>query len=363
MPRPGPEAALLVLFTLLSFGCVEPLSEEEEEAEGVFPLEVALAVVVERSDGLDAPRDLAFDPRRPDELWIVNQGDSSALVVRGIDSDDQQATRYAAPGNDHFLARPSGIAFSDNGNLATIHEEDQLTQGPVSQGGTPADFMGPTLWTAEGTIFDGGHAGHMDMLHNSPNGMGIAAEGENVFWVFDGAHSSLTRYDFVWDHGPGGIDHTDGVIHRYVEGEVKRRPGVPSHLEFDPVDELLYVADTGNRRVAVLDARSGDLGAAYGPNYDGVDQRRCDDAELWTLVQGEDVNLSRPSGLALRDGILYVSDNATGVLFAFDLDGQLLDWVDTGLPSGALMGIEFDDRGRLHLVDGLAGEVLRLDPA
>ena len=34
--------------------------------------------------------------------------------------------------------------------------------------------MGPTLWDGNLNIYDGGHASHLDMLHNSPNGAGIA---------------------------------------------------------------------------------------------------------------------------------------------------------------------------------------------
>jgi hypothetical protein len=356
----------IALLSLLS-ACVEPQTgspADEEEAlfgSGDHSMDgLALVVVAGEQDGLDEPRDLAFDPERPDELWVVNQGDSSAVILYGAGTAGQEAVHHAASGNQHFLARPSGIAFSDNRYLATIHETDEPTQGPPEQGGTPADFMGPTLWYADLGIFDGGHAGHMDMLHNSPDGMGIASEGGNAFWVFDGAHRSLTRYDFGMDHGPGGADHSDGVIHRYVEGEVKRRAGVPSHMEYDRQTDLLYVADTGNGRIAVLDALTGEVAGAMGPNYDGAEQRRVEGAELWTLVEGDDVNLNRPSGLALLDGILYVTDNATGVLFAFDLDGELVDWVDLELESGALMGIEFDAGGRLHLIDGLRGEVLRL---
>ena len=78
--------------------------------------------------------------------------------------------------------------------------------------------------------------------------MGIAWEKDNVYWVFDGYHSSITRYDFNEDHGPGGTVHDDGTVSRYVEGKVKRVANVVSHMEMDRESNLLYVADTGNNR-------------------------------------------------------------------------------------------------------------------
>ena len=56
--------------------------------------------------------------------------------------------------------------------------------------------MGPTLWTNDGSIYNGGHATHYDMLHDSPNGAGIAWESGTAYWIFDGWHQSLTRYNF-----------------------------------------------------------------------------------------------------------------------------------------------------------------------
>ena len=257
------------------------------------------------------------------------------------------------------MANPAGLAFNPKtGFFATIHDEDQPTQSS-----TPWDFMGPTLWSSNLTTFDGGHGGHMDMLHNTPNGMGIAWEKDNVYWVFDGTHGSLTRYDFKQHHGAGGSDHSDGEVLRYAQDLVKRVAGVPSHLELDPAKKLLYVADTGNNRVAALDITSGKQGSAISPNYDGVTQRMMDGAKLTTLVAGKSVGLNKPSGLALYRGVLYVGDNETGRIHAFDpKDGEQLDYLDTGLPAGALRGINFDPQGRLYLVDAKGVRVLRISP-
>ena len=229
-------------------GCVELLGCGTHVTDDLL-----VETFVGPGEGLTLPRDLEFHPQQTDELWIVNRTDHSVVIVfdAGLGS---QSTQKLVDGENqrHFLAQPSAMAFNqDNGTWASIHEEDDYTQGPPPWG-TPQDFMGPTHWTGDSAIFAGDHWTHLDMLHNSPLGMGIAWDNESVFWVFDGYHSSLTRYNFKSDHGLGGTDHSDGVVHRFVEGEVSMVRDVPSHLFVDHATGLVYVADTGNNRIKVL---------------------------------------------------------------------------------------------------------------
>jgi hypothetical protein len=93
--------------------------------------------------------------------------------------------------------------------------------------------------------------------------MGIAWEKDNVYWVFGGAYSDIMRYDVQLDHGIGQDDHSDGIKHHYATGLVKRTAGVPSHLSFDAARKKLYIADTGNSRIAVLDTLSGTVGGNH----------------------------------------------------------------------------------------------------
>jgi sugar lactone lactonase YvrE len=300
-------------------------------------------------------------------MWIANDASSTTQV----------AVKKQDISGAHFMVNPTSFAFGARGCtstradvpttsftsesvcMATIHEEDKTT--PFTNN-APGYFMGPTLWTGDKDRFDGGHGGHYDMLHNSPNGMGIAWEEGNVYWVFDGYHSALVRYDFVQDHGPGGTYHADAVVKRYVEGEVARVPNIPSHMAYDKDTGLLYVADTGNNRIAVLDAATGKPGAATFPNMDNSTQYQVDDAILTTLVDGAEVDMVHPSGLELHDGMLFVTDNKTSKIMAFTLEGELLDHLDTGLPTGSLMGLTFDKNGSLFFVDAVRNAVHRVAP-
>lgn len=320
--------------------------------------DVSVTEIATSADLLDEPRDLAFNPEKASDLWVVNFGNNSITVISKPGTSDQERERYIGPGGSHFLAKPSALAFGAESTFATIHDEDQPTQGEA----TPADFMGPTLWTSDREEFDGGDEGHVDMLHNSPLGAGIAYDGaDHVFWVFDGFHSAISRYDFGVPHTLGGTNHSDGEIARYVEGDVAYAAGVASHLELDTETGLLYIADTGNSRIAVLETTSGSPGSSIAPNYDGVDQFAMSSATITALVgSGGEAMLQSPSGLALAGDVLFVSDNATSRILAFGKDGTLLDWLETGLPAGSLQGLTVKG-GAIYAIDTPGNTVLRYE--
>lgn len=320
---------------------------------------VQVDTIVDSEAGLDGPWDLAFNPENRDQLWIVNHDDSSTVVVTGPGTEEQSIQKFDGPGHTHFNSEVASLAFGKPGFFATAQQEDEKTQPS-----TPADFMGTTLWTSDLSIFDAGHGGHYDMLHNSPNASGIAWEQANAYWVFDGYHDSITRYDFNEDHGAGGADHSDGVVRRYVEGEVGFEEGVVSHLAFDQESDLLYIADTANQRVAVLDTSTGEVGDRMprDKNYDGSDQRYVNGASIGTLIGGSDSSLQKPAGLEMHGGLLFVGDNATSTIYAYDLGGNMIDSLDISseIAEGAMQGLTLDAEGRIYVTDGAEDRVVRL---
>ena len=318
---------------------------------------VTLEVIATIDDAISTPRDLAFNPEATDQLWVANESGSMTILF-DPGTPEQDWVRRNGFGSGHFFATPSAIAFGAPGTLASVSEEDEVTQPE-----TPPDFMGPTLWTSDLEEFDAGHHGHLDMLHNSPNSVGIAWERDNAYWVFDGEHSSLTRYDFREDHGLGGEDHTDGIVHRYVEGAVARVPGISSHMVVH--GGWLYVADTGNGRVARLDIASGTEGDRIFPDYDGSRQRYMNGGVLEDVVPAGSIEgLTQPSGLEIQNGMLFVSDVAASRIYALTMDGALVDWLDLSsrIPAGSLMAMAFGPDGHLYLVDHDASQIWRLQP-
>ncbi len=325
---------------------------------------VSIRTIATGDDTLATPRDVAFNPETPRELWVLNYADSSMTIIRNAGAADQNADNRAGPQHTHFMSHPSSLAFGAPGMLATAHEEDQPTQGPVERGGTPGNFMGPTLWLSGYDEFDGGHASHIDMLHNSPNAVGIAWEVDNAYWVVDGAHHSLTRYDFRMPHEPGGTDHSGAVVRRFVENEIGYVEGVSAHAEFDHERGLLYFADPGNHRVGSLDPSNGTMTTTITPNYDGSSQRRMMEASTVTLFDGNTVGMATPSGLALHGGRLYVTDNARSRIYAITLQGQVVDWLDLSatVEAGGLQGITLDEEGRIYVADSVGDRVIEVAP-
>jgi DNA-binding beta-propeller fold protein YncE len=311
-------------------------------------------------DVLFQPTDVALDPAVPTSLWVTVRESGGIVVIDDVGGAAQTTMLEANFGAVHFLPRPAALAFGQPGTLATIHDISIPTQSS-----TPGDFMGPTLWSTDRSLFDGGHASHLDMLHNSPNGVGIAWDHDNVYWVIDGWHSSITRYDFRMDHGPGNEDHSDGIIARYVEGEIQYVENVPAHAVLDHETGLLYVADPGRSRVLTLDTASGTRGAdlPFRENYDGGEMYQMRDAVLEVAIDGAEVGLVEPSGLAIADGVLYVTDHFTSIVAAFDLETrELVDYLGLGemAPAGSLAGIEIDATGQIYVADQLGSRVLRI---
>lgn len=333
------------------------------------PGSVTLTEIADDVDNLTGPRDLAFNPLRPEELWVVNYTLDSVVIVH----DAPVATRSSELRIDahalHFMAEVSAIDFGQDettfglpGTFATCGE----SRNTYNDTQPPNDFMGPALWSSDLSIFarvdPNGLGSHLDMLHCSPLCMGIAHEEANVYWTFSGLSGAITKYDFMTDNGIGNDDHSDGTAFQYVTGEVAYQPGVPSHLTYDADDGMLYIADTGNARIAQLDTTSGTVGAPLPALEPMIAFNLVEGATLTDVVPASSGLVERPSGIELRSGFLYVTDNANGRISAFDLAGQRVNWLDTGLAAGSLAGLTFGPDGRIYFVDMLGDRVLRVDP-
>ena len=77
-----------------------------------------------------------------------------------------------------------------------------------------------------------------------------------------------------------------------------------------------------------------------------------DGADLAPVVEG----LDAPVGIALHDGLLFVSDAGAGTISAYDLDGNEIDWLEVG---GTPCGIAIGPDGALYVVDPEVEEVTR----
>ena len=191
------------------------------------------------------------------------------------------------------------------------------------------------------------------MLHVSPYCQGIAAEVDNVFWVFDGYTNDIVRYDFVDDHGPGNTYHDDGIVRRYSDDAVAKDPNdiIVSHLELDANKQWLYVVDHGNQRVIRIDINTGsNMGGT--PNYPG-NEAIAEYSEYTGYTQETVVTgLAKPAGIDIVEDRMIVSEYESGEIIIYDISTMPaieLGRITTGYAS--VQGITIGPNGYIWFVD------------
>jgi hypothetical protein len=307
--------------------------------------------------------DVAWHETR-DELWAVGYGDDSIRIGTGFAGDAPSWKRIVDPAAGHFMHKPPALAMGTPDRWATCG--DNANEHSTQSDGSAALFMGPALFSTDMAILgkrtSGGLGSHEDMLHNTPLCRGIAWVSANVYWVFNSYDSSLDMYDFHADHGPGMDDHADGEIYRYAMGKVKGvNDGTPSHVFYDSDDKFLYVADTGSSRIVRLDTTKGTKGKPLARQMERIAGN--------AVMDGTDVEevvppgtLTKPSGLEIHGGLLYVTDAETSTFHVFDKTGKEIRHLRTELPAGSLAGLTFAGDGKVYFADRVAGRVMRIDP-
>lgn len=333
--------------------------------DGVLdPSSVSWTYILGGSERLTDPRDLGFDP--DGNLWIANRFDDHTFIVSDPGGDAQAYDRRIDGYAEHFMEETAAFAFEDVsgadafGNEFGSCGESENTYDDSAPGD---EFMGPVLWSADLDIFaeedPNGLGSHLDMLHESPNCVGIAWEHDNVYWVFDGYHSAIVRYDFEENHGIGNDDHSDGVVFRLSEPGVTRVDDAPGHMEMDRSGGILYVADTGGGRVLWINTATGEQGKDLRQGQELIRTYAEWDGATWGEMA---TGLDRPGGLALDgQGHVFVAEYGAGVIHAYTLDGVEIQSLDTGWGDGAMYGIEIGPDGALWVVDNAEPAVYRLD--
>ena len=367
----------VVLVLLLLLFSIPTNASEAEDANIVekFGAGFDEVVIADSSDDLDDPRDLEFHPGRANELWVANRATDSISIIENTGLSNQTSQNRADSHGYHFLEEVSAISFG------AYHPEFDWQWGSAQETGNtycgqaPANyFMGPTLWPSSLDHFavenqnngNGLLGSHIDMNHESPFGVGIAHDYDNVYWYNDGYYGELVRYDFQEDHDTGQDDHSDAIVRRYSEISLTHFYGVPGHMVMDKSNGILYIADAGANRVLWVNT---DDSTTTSTNIMDDASRleplaeysEITDVEWGVLATG----LNLPSGIALADGQLFVSENGNGKIVAYELaaggkSATQLDKIQTTATS--IMGLEIGPNGHLYYVDNGQDEVVRIDP-
>ena len=362
----------LLLFALPSVPTYTAQAEDTETVDA-FGDGFVETVIADYLDDLDDPRDLEFHPGRTNELWIANRATDSITIVHNTGLENQTSENREDAYSNHFLEEVSAIAFG------AYHPEFDWQWGSAQEtantycGQAEANnFMGPTLWPSSLDHYAVENqnnnllGSHIDMNHESPYGTGIAHDYDNVYWYNDGHYGELVRYDFAEDHDTGYDDHSDAIVHRYSDIQLGHVLGVPGHMELDHDTGILYIADPAANRVLWVNTddatyTSTDLMNDPSRLEPLAEYKRFNGIEWGVLATG----LDRPTGIALHDGHLFVSEYGNGNIVAYDLpsDGKGGTYVDEIQTSAtAIMGLEFGPNGHLYYVDNGQDEVVRIDP-
>lgn len=312
------------------------------------------------SEGLDKPTDLDYFPiLAKNQLWVVNErvenSGGSTTTIYDAGTPDQVILNRTDGNAWHFMALPTGLAFSNNFNFATSTGIKDANHG----NGT---FTGPSLWSSDSLIYaqpSGGNGSHLDMQHASPHCMGIASEVDNVFWVTDGYNGSVVRYDFQQDHGPGNDDHSDGIVRRYTEIAFKKDDVIPSHLVLDESKKWLYVVDNGNDRVVRLDINTGSVVTSLPLINEPLAEHSEMGGVSWEVILD---SLVRPSGIEIIDNRLLVGDYSTGDIIIYDIDNDFAELGRIATEQEGLTGIKIAPDGSIWYTNRLENTVVRVEP-
>ena len=328
------------------------------------------------SDGLFKPRDLDFHtlPNRTNELWVINENSASfdlnfggsTVTYYNAGLNNQWADYRKDSYSGHFMHTASAVSFSDNGGFANTLDVQDANGNPNGY------FSGCTLWDSDTSVYarinqNGPLLGsHWDMVHQSPFSVGIAAETENIYWLFDGYHSTVAKYNFQEphpDHEHGGEDHSDGVVYRYDEIEIERVNGLSSHMVLDNENGHLYICDTGNQRIIKMNTNTGTINYSltpYGENIEGY--YSMIGAQYETII---DSGLVLPTGIDIFENYLLVSDYSNGDIVFYDLEqlgiNQELKRLKTDREND-LMSIKVGPDGTIWYVGTNTNELVQIMP-
>ena len=332
-------------------------------------------IISDTSDNISSPTDLEFHPGRVNELWVANKATDSITIVHNTGLDNQTSETRLDVNRNHFLEEVSAISFG------SYHPEFDWQWGSAQESlntyngqGNPNYFMGPALWPSSLDHFavenqnneDGLLGSHIDMLHESPYGVGIAHDYDNVYWYNDGYYGELVRYDFMMDHDTGGHNHSDGVVQRYSEIQLNHSYGTPGHMVLDKETDILYISDAGGDRVIWVNTDD----TTYQTENIMNDSSRLETLSEYSRISGVEwgvliEGVNRPSGIALDGDQLFVSLNEDNSIVSYNLNSDGKSAVEVAIintSASSIMGIEIGPKGHLFYVDNARDEVVRVDP-
>lgn len=263
--------------------------------------------------------------------------------------------------NGWILGSTIGLAVDSRDHVYIIHRRDTFNER--TEIGAATDPVKADCCTPAPNVLEFDQEGNLVNYWGGP--------GDGYDWPASNHGITIDHKDNVWI---GGNGREDSQILKFTrDGEFIAQYGAPiqepdSHsterfggvaeISFDADANEAYVADGyRNKRVAVLDADSGEL-----KRYWGAYGNRPDDANLGPFRPGEEpaqqfrnpVHCAQPS----HDGLVYVCDRVNNRLQVFQTDGTFVEELfvkPDSLGDGSVWDISFSpdpDQTYIYLADG-----------
>jgi DNA-binding beta-propeller fold protein YncE len=272
--------------------------------------------------------------------------------------------------NHWLLGSTIGVDVDTQDHVWIVHRASTLAGNETSAMGDPP--------TAEDCCFPAPPILEFDPAGNLVNSWG--GPGEGYTWPSSNHGVTVDHMDNVWVGGNGGTDSHALKFTR--SGDFLLEVGVPGRgrdslsldsfsriakISFDgPANEMYFADGYGNRRVAVVDADTGELKrfwGAYGnePDDDYSERYVPGGPNLQQFLSP--VHCAEVS----NSGLVYVCDRAHDRIQVFQKDGTFVDEMlvmpnTTG--SGAAWDLDFSrdpDQAYIYLADGVNQRVHIID--
>ena len=338
---------------------------DSRDPAGGHGLRIAVDIAVEQPFAWyfrDYPNLTIFDPETESppadvQVVILDGSRDAAVVTPGLRGQSYQYGHELAPAweSPDWAGLATGIVNPDDwrhfaGFMITRKLDHKPAATTFQVLATPD--IANTFFQATGpfNLFDRVGAGSAEGQLNGPRGVAVGADGS--IYVVDSRNARIQEYSsdgsFVRAIGTNGSGPGQLGLNTAAGG------GGPAGIAISP-DGSIYVADTWNHRIVVYNADGSPL-RAWGQF---VDLQDSPDAQQQTG------SFYGPRGIAIHEGLVYVTDTGNERVQVFDAEGTFIRaFGGAGNGDGQLrepVGIAVAEDGAVLVADSHNSRIARFD--